>query len=280
MDLESAYTPLEKLKALEAMEGLPRPKKRPTALSLDVIEEVPEVFQPRTLTLNEKHFGDLTRVLQQGGRPLDPIEVIQLGERVFLTDGHHRIAAYKAANFTKPIPVDYFNGTVREAVIAAGTANSKAKLQMTQEERMNRAWQLVKWDAEADEKMGTVFTKVAISVSASVATSTVSNMRSTLKRLGEDAFYCDTWEEARNLDAGRNKKDMSEEEIEAMLQQQAEDCADRMAKTFSNTLANNPSLAARAFDMYFNTRLGELVEELQQYLPESEECDDFEENAF
>lgn len=183
MDLESAYTPLEKLKALEAMEGLPKPKKRPMALLLDVIEEVPEVFQPRTLTLNEKHIGDLTRVIQNGDRLLDPIEVIQLGERVFLTDGHHRIAAYRAANFTKPIPVVYFNGTVREAVIAAGTANSKAKLQMTQEERMNRAWQLVKWDAEADEKMGTVFTKVAISESASVATSTVSNMRSTLKKM-------------------------------------------------------------------------------------------------
>jgi len=277
MDLESASTPLEKLKALEAMEGLPKPKKRPTALSIDVIEEVPEVFQPRTLTLNEKHIGDLTRVLQQGGRPLDLVEVMQLGERVFLTDGHHRIAAYRAANFTKPIPVVYFTGTVREAVIAAGTANSKAKLQMTQVERMNRAWQLVKWDAEADEKMGTVFTKGAISESASVATSTVSNMRSTLKRLGEGAFCCETWDEARNLDAGRNKKDMSEEEIEAWLQQQAEDYADRMAKTFSTKLVNNPSLAARAFDMYFGAKLRELVEELQQYLPDP---DDYEEEDF
>lgn len=73
---------------------------------------------------------------------------------------------------------------------------------------------------------------------------------------------------------------MSEEEIEAMLQQQAANYADRMAKAFSTKLANNPSLAARVFDMYFGTKLQELVEELEQYLPEPEECEDFEANAF
>jgi ParB-like chromosome segregation protein Spo0J len=39
------------------------------------------------------------------GTPLDPILVYLVGERFYVMDGHHRLAAYDTAKWTGNIPV-------------------------------------------------------------------------------------------------------------------------------------------------------------------------------
>ena len=87
-------------------------------LELDEISLVPELFQPRDMS--EKHIGDLARIIETSGA-VDAVTVFQLPERVVLVDGHHRHEAYRRARKApEVIPVVYFKGSLKEAVLAAG----------------------------------------------------------------------------------------------------------------------------------------------------------------
>jgi hypothetical protein len=49
-------------------------------------------------------------------------------------DGHHRLAAYEAADWEDPIPVKMFEGSLEQARIAALEGNHEDKLPMTRVE--------------------------------------------------------------------------------------------------------------------------------------------------
>ena len=91
--------------------------------------------------MNDRHVADLRRALRNGGE-LDPVLVFAAGRWFYLIDGHHRLQAYRRED-KRDIPVEAFEGTPEEAVLAARKANSRAKLSMTNLERQNAAWQLV-----------------------------------------------------------------------------------------------------------------------------------------
>jgi ParB-like chromosome segregation protein Spo0J len=71
----------------------------------------------------------LVRAIKARG-DVEAVTVIQVGDKAVLIDGHHRVAAYGLAKATSAVPVKYFEGTLEEAVLEAGSANSKAKLPM------------------------------------------------------------------------------------------------------------------------------------------------------
>lgn len=73
----------------------------------------------------------------------------------------------------------YFTGSVEEAVLQAGRANSKAKQPMTNTERQDFAWRLV--------RLGS-YTRNQVAEAAGVSLRQVATMREVLKELGEDAF--------------------------------------------------------------------------------------------
>jgi hypothetical protein len=251
---------LAELKARAASEQ--QPTQLPDHLPLKAIATLPALFQPRGLA--ENHVYELTRVAKSGAM-LDPVTVIQIGSTPYLVDGHHRREAYIAANVTKPVPVAYFRGTVEEAVLEAGRANSKAKQPMTNTERQDFAWRLV--------KMGG-YKRPQVVEAAGVSMRQVAIMRDALKALGPDAYEVDRWWQARQRAAGKDVPDLSDEDREEQLEAQAADYARRLRKEFGGKLISNPELAARALDIYFGRKLPELLRDLRERAPDDMDEDD------
>lgn len=231
----------------------------PTALPVSEIHEHTELFQPREL--DERHIQELRRAVKAQGT-LDPVTVVQVGKKSILIDGHHRCAAYKLERVTKPIPVQYFQGSLEDAVLEAGRANSKTKLPMITSERQNYAWRLV--------LLGT-YSKKQVCEASGISDGQVANMRRTLKALGDDAYYYDVWARARDAFNERERDALDDDQMEQWLEAQANDYADRMSREFGKKLSQNTTLAARALEIHFGRRLPDLIEALGAHQPNDNE---------
>ena len=194
---------------------------------------------------------------------LDPILVLLIGRQAFLIDGHHRIAAYRKQG-SEDIPVRYFEGSVRDAVLAAGEANSKAVQPMTRSECANYAWRLTCIGG---------YSKAATAKAASVSERLVATMRATKKTLGEQAANYEDWWQASKAARGKEQRSMTDEEIDEWKEAQAQEYAERLRKTFSGKLITNPEVAARAIEIHFGEHLQELLNELGPYEEEDVEPD-------
>jgi ParB-like chromosome segregation protein Spo0J len=105
----------------------------------------PRQFSPRHVALNEAHLSDLAKPLKEG-HTLAPLIAWKTAGKLVLVDGHHRAEAYRRARWARPIPIRTFEGTRTEAKLVAVRENARAKLPLTQAERLDWAWSLV-WDA-------------------------------------------------------------------------------------------------------------------------------------
>lgn len=230
----------------------------PKKLLVSSIKEYPNIFQPRHPEINQKHRSDLANTLKRKGKggELDPIIVLMTTEGAVVVEGHHRLEAYRSLA-RKTIPAKLFKGTVKQAILAAGAVNSRVKLEMSHEERLNYAWKLVKIEG---------FTKGEISLAAGVAERTVTNMRKIKSRLGEEAFGIASWWKALNTEPGKGGSEMTEEQLELWLQDQAQKHADKIAKACGTKLAEHLEIAKRALEIYFGARIGELAEELSEFI--------------
>jgi ParB-like chromosome segregation protein Spo0J len=117
-----------------------------------------------------RHIDTLKKALLTQGKPLKPILVFWAGDRFFAVDGHHRLAAYDYARWDEPIPVEVFEGSLEDAQMAALQGNIEDKLPMTQAEKFDAAWRLVK--EEGGHSKSEIMTLTAASLG------TVNNMRS------------------------------------------------------------------------------------------------------
>lgn len=258
-----SYEPSRLLAMLKAeAAAAPAPDALPDFLPLSAITCLQALFQPRGMLDN--HVHELAGIAKSG-RMLEALEVIQIGQTAYLVDGHHRMEAYRRAKVVEPVPVTYFAGTIEEAVLESGRANSRAKLTMSNQERQDYAWRLV--------KMGG-YKGAQIIAASSISLRQVAAMRKVLKALGEEAFDCDAWWKARNLAVGKAGLPLSDDELEERLEAQAIDYANRMAKTFSTKLAQNPELAARALNIYFGRNLPELVSHLRDFVGGGDDPDE------
>ncbi|ACA15989.1 ParB domain protein nuclease [Methylobacterium sp. 4-46] len=255
-----AVTILKKLKEKAAAEVLPR--AMPSELPLDGIKLEPNLFQQRGTS--EKHISDLVRAIKAFD-VLEPLTVIRVGGDIYLIDGHHRYEAYRTAEKTAGIPVRYFGGTLDEAVLESGKANSKAKLSMNSQERQNYAWRLV--------LMG-LYSKADTAAAAGVASSQVATMRRVKRQLGADVVNHPRWWQAFNAAKG-NSSSMPQDDIDQWKQAQADQYADRLQKAFGNKLSTNPEIAAMALAAYFGRKLNDLHQELAGFVgdPDDENPD-------
>lgn len=259
---EHAYELAETLGRLEAEARVGASGSMPVRVPVTEIETLPELFQPRgRVELDEHHVGELERGLKISG-DLDPILVKWIGARAHLIDGHHRLEAYRRSGDGRLIPVRAFDGSVTEAVLEAGRANSRAKLPMSPKERQSYAWRLVLLGG---------YTKSKTAEAAGISERQVAIMRDAKRKLGEDAFGCRDWWRAKQMADGISPTSRTDDEEEAWLQQRAEQFADRMSRAFSSTLSTNPELAARALAIYFGRNLGRVVAELRDMVPELED---------
>lgn len=243
---------------------------RKARLKVDDITTKESLFQPRE-GLNEEHVETLRRI-RKDGRELDHVLVIQVGPLTILLDGHHRLEAYHrhpAGDLC--IPVEFFAGSLEEALDAAGEANTRARLQMTAEERQNFAWRRTVLGIGSIKQVSRV---------AGVSERSVTTMRQVRDRIANGGGptpsmkpgFFGTWREARKAvreDSGEASFDY-EEHMEAKARQLAGDLYKRHGTAFTR----EPAMTARVLEIMFGDRIGEVLKALRDRV----ECDPEEED--
>lgn len=110
---------------------------------------MPDLYQARGPAdsvggvVDSNHVAALITVLRgRRGADLEPVTILVVGDDHILIDGHHRFAAYRREK-RRDIPVRYYGGSPKDALLEAGRENSKARLQMTKGQCSERAWSLL-----------------------------------------------------------------------------------------------------------------------------------------
>jgi ParB-like chromosome segregation protein Spo0J len=83
------------------MAASPSPAARPETLPLASIAVMAGLFQPRAE--DERHISELVRAIKARGQ-VEPVTVMQIGDKTVLIDGHHRLIAFGLAKATSPSP--------------------------------------------------------------------------------------------------------------------------------------------------------------------------------
>jgi len=172
----------QKLEA-QLAKGKPQPGL-PMGLPLGLIRLRPSVFQHRDPNEHEgkAHVRKLAEAIGRSrSKTLEPLTVWWDGKAWIGIDGHHRHAAYTAANVgvNHVVPVEVFEGSLGEAMAQAAAGNSKNKRSMTTAEKAQSAWRMVVMDPS--------LSKAAVADAASVSQSTVANMRRVNAQLSAEA---------------------------------------------------------------------------------------------
>lgn len=145
------------------------------------IKVAQKAFQWRVPTRNQipsdDHILTLARAIQRGDE-MPPILVFPVGRDFYVMDGHHRLAAYDNAGWSKAIPAQVFTGSLREAERAALRSNNKDQLSLTREDRTEAAWRLVRQRDPQDSIK-------SIMQDTGASKGTVNTMRATLEKLAE-----------------------------------------------------------------------------------------------
>ena len=236
---------------LEELRAQATATERPAMLPINKIAIREDVFQARLDVLSERHLSELERALKNATQ-LDPIVVVPITDHFVLIDGHHRFEAYTRAG-RHEIPVTYFDGTIKQAVLESAVLNSLAKLPMTSEQRQNCAWKFVR---------AGIFSKAETARAASVGTSQVAIMRKAKAALGDDADDYDVWWQARRAYEALQKGAEYPEFTESDLEERAQRIADDIVKAISQSPANNSEIMARALQIYLGRNAEEVAKEL------------------
>lgn len=189
---------------------------------------------------------------------------------------HHFVAqldlavlAYRSVKWSKPIPVEWFEGSVEEARLKALELNIKDKLPMSLEDKFEAAWSLVK---EGKEK----FSKSKIAKMTTVGERTVATMRSLLRNDPEAQNL--SWSEAKRRQFTKD----GDFDHDAWIDEKANKLAKQLLKVVTPKLIRNPEVLAeslRRIDASLPSRLVEEwsneVRELVQQWEENEREGDF-----
>ena len=160
--------------------GLSPNQFKQTRAALGMLVVAPKVFQPRDMEdrswTKEAHIANLTKVVRETGK-LDPIDVFAIDGKLFVVDGHCRLAAYLGAGCKTnlKIPVRLVRGTLGDALKTCASANRKDKLAFTDDDKAEAAWRIVIYDEKRKR-----YSLRAIEAATGVSKSTVANMRTAL----------------------------------------------------------------------------------------------------
>lgn len=230
---------VEKIELLTRKREATTRKPRSNTLPLVKIETEPDVFQPRgSQRLNEYHIEELRKALQRSPtKTLDPVTIIAIGDRNVLVDGHHRIEAYRRERLETAVAIRYFDGSVLDALGAAGRENAKARLGMSKAECSEWAWRLV--------TMGPgKFTREQIAQASGVSVRTVATMRKRWKGVGKPTPESrPRWSEVLS---GRAGQQVDYDEQEVRMEEAANRMAERISKAAGLGLYRDQKVTAMA----------------------------------
>lgn len=202
------------------------------------------VFQHRAAWSGQSdyHRDELTKALKnlRHDEDLEPITVWWSGRAWYCIDGHHRLKAYHAVRGAGEIPVVVFDGSLEEAFVEALRANTKTKLPMTNKERQDAAWRLVRLEVGSKREQR---------LASGASEGTVASMRRTRDRLvkerpGEPLPI--TWWQAQQAVKGLDFQPQGDEVIDEKVREIVE----KLRKTFGGTLANKPDMVWAALELY------------------------------
>jgi len=194
----------------------------------------------RNMLPSDDHIFGMAQALQRQRTPLAPITVFPVGEAYYVMDGHHRLAAYDTARWTKAIPAQVYQGNLDAAWRSALGRNSRDKLPMSKEDKTSAAWRIVKKNDARDSIASTANL-------SQMGESTVSNMRKVWSTIN-DGKHGDrkelqalTWAQARRLAEGRE----DEKDLDDWREQEANKLVDALhrAKLISR-LTKAPDITA------------------------------------
>lgn len=250
---------LEELKA-RVLAGEREPEELPSELSLDEVATCEEVFQHRynNLSASEAHIRELRRAIRASeGQPFEPITVFWVGDAWCCIDGHHRLKAYREEGYTGTIPVQVFSGSVEQAFAKASEGNSRDKLPMSQQEKLNAAWRLV---------VGTSLSKSQTSQASGVSERTIATMRDAMRKITErnpdqplDEL---TWRDAQRVAKGLEPLETDYDE--GWQEARAKKIALTLHKTFGDQLRKQPEIFLRAIEIYSSTLARDISELLER----------------
>jgi hypothetical protein len=249
-------------------------KRKSVPVSEIVVAE--KVFQWRGLhsdiQAEERQMRELIRVLDLG-RELEPILVLTIGKKVYVVDGHHRLAAYVTVG-RKTIPVEHFSGGLEAAWHRSLEANIRDKLPMTRQDKYEAAFTLVKHKVARDQDTPCE----ELAVRAGVGPRVVYKMQSELRKAlvdDKDASKLRWTQMLRNMEErtarGRGGDDDFRDEWARRLADQI------MAKVGTNLTAN-PDITAMALRMISEQLPRALIEEWMEevvdaLIQQARDCD-------
>lgn len=174
-----------------------------TSVPLGMIKTAPKVFQCRQMEnqtfRKQRHIEQLARAVEAHDQLLDPILLFPVVGYRLVVDGHCRLRAYHEAGLptSREVPAEYFTGTFSDALVKAASSNSKDKLPLSTEEKLEAAWRLVLFNEERG-----CYSYREIAQSSGVSSSTVGNMNAVLdEHLGFDPRL-ETWKNVKRLKRG------------------------------------------------------------------------------
>lgn len=250
---------LDKLKA-EAIKGRAKRLDTVTSLPLMNLKLAVDLFQPRAKGGNkaasEAHIKTLGGCLK-GTEPLEPLIVWWSGKAFYIIDGHHRYAAYKSVGghwlSGAGVPVVEFKGTLYEAIGKATEANSKDKLPMTKDDKVNAAWRLTCLGGMSKSQLSS-FTGVSDGLIGKMRKALTDLRQLTVKheflehpvRQFEDELLAGwTWLQARTYLRDKSLPDFEIDHDRV----RAEKFRDALVKQFGTQISKHPEAFAMALEM-------------------------------
>lgn len=225
--------------------GQPCPSPLPTALKLGSIKTDPKLFQFRKPepTASRAHVDDLAKPVKDG-KSLEAVEVWWGGDGWYCNDGHHRLDAYKRAGWPtdKPLPVYVFEGSLTQAVLAAGYRNAPNKLPMHKSEKTQGAWEFVASTATEDASAEAVSTAFNVSVRMVRFMRKVRRWLAEYRPPEEDPSGM-TWEAARRTYAGEDDSPRTEDDWDERDMEEGKKMADKLTRTLGSRLKKSRALA-------------------------------------
>lgn len=164
----------------------PKSQLQPRSVRLDQIAH-DDAFCFRRGGIDTTHQADLASTIRNTERPLDPLLLWQPDDdqpdHLVLLDGAHRYAAYTVVGWAYTVPATVLVGADRRTAIGrALQANSKRVLGLSQSERMDAAWRLVR------ESVSPRFKVKEIARLADVGGRTVDKMRARWRTMHEEGL--------------------------------------------------------------------------------------------
>ncbi len=239
-------------------------RPRQCFVHLDELDIDPDYFQFRQIPLDQHHARELREALKREGS-LEPLIVWRDPEtgRLVVADGHHRLAAYREAQWSAPVPVEIHDCDKTQARLLGLAENAKARLPMSGTERADAAWTLVSAKA---------YSKAEIVKHTGVSDGRVAKMRRVLKQLeeGEEEIPTTWW---RAMKLANNGEDYSNdpEARDAMIEARCMKLDEQVGKL----IATEAEFCIEAVMLMLERRLGRKVEFLVEEWSKADDFDEF-----